>query len=391
MKLPSRRAVLQGAAFAGAPAVLRGRFPLFTPFYTEYSARAIQLMAEAPVVDLLNQFRIPDYSEKPPRPERWLNQPESFTAADAATYQESGIQVFALGAAVPDYQEGLRFFARWNGFLAARSHLLRRITSVDEVARLRPEGRIGILLSMQDSTHFRGPDDVNEFFVLGQRISQLTYNFNNRIGSGFLEQRDGGLSIFGLSILKRMEQVGMGVDLSHCGDQTTLDALEAAQKPALFTHATCRSLVPGHLRAKTDEAIRKLAKTGGLMGINFIRFLVRNREPVNLTHLLDHFDYVRKLVGVEHLAVGSDLDVLGNGGPQEGGLRLESQPNFDRYRYHVETAGQLAINGLNHAKRLFDLTEGLLARGYTEAEVKLILGENAVRVLGQIWPSRNQS
>jgi membrane dipeptidase len=231
MNLPSRRAVLQGAAFAGAPAVLCGRFPLFVPSHIEYSARAIQLMAETPVMDLLNQFRFPDYSEKPPRLERWLNQPESFTVADAVTYQESGIQVFALGAVAPDYLERLRFFAKWNGFLAARSHVLRRVTSVDDVARLRPEGHIGILLSMQDSTHFRGPDDVNEFFALGQRISQLTYNFNNRIGSGFLEQRDGGLSVFGFSILKRMEQVGMGVDLSHCGDQTTLDALEAAQKP----------------------------------------------------------------------------------------------------------------------------------------------------------------
>jgi membrane dipeptidase len=123
-------------------------------------------MAETPVMDLLNQFRFPDYSEKPPRLERWLNQPESFTVADAVTYQESGIQVFALGAAAPDYLERLRFFAKWNGFLAARSHVLRRVTSVDDVARLRPEGHIGILLSMQDSTHFRGPDDVNEFFAL---------------------------------------------------------------------------------------------------------------------------------------------------------------------------------------------------------------------------------
>jgi membrane dipeptidase len=381
-----RRTVLNWAAVLGAPAVLRGRFQLFAQSSAEYSARAIQLVAETTVVDLLNQFRFADYSEKPPKSELWLNKPGSFTPADAATYQGSGINVFALGQAAPDYQEGLRFFAKWNGFIAGYSDLLMRIDDARGFARVRNQKKIGIMLTMQDSTHFRSPADVDEFFALGQRISQLTYNFNNRIGSGFLEQRDGGLSVFGLSIMNRMEKVGMGVDLSHCADQTTLDALEAATKPALFTHATCRTLVQGHLRAKSDEAIRKLAKTGGIMGIAFIRFLVRDREPVGIANVLDHFDYVRKLVGVEHLAVGSDLDVMGLGNPiGGGGFRPDSQPNFDRYRYHVEKPELVATNGLDHPKRMFDLTEGLIARGYSDADIKMILGGNAARVLGSIW------
>jgi membrane dipeptidase len=385
--LLSRRTALKGAALAGASAVLRGRFQLFAQSRAEYSARAIELVAESTVVDLLNQFRFPDYSEKPPNKlELWLNKPASFTAADAATYQSSGINVFALGEGASDYQDGLRFFARWNGFLAARSDVLLRIDGARDFARVRNDKKIGVMLTMQESTHFRGPDDVDEFFALGQRISQLTYNFNNRIGSGFLEQRDGGLSVFGLSIMERMEKVGMGVDLSHCGDQTTLDALEAAKRPALFTHATCRALNEGHLRAKTDEAIRKLAKTGGIMGIAFIRFLVRDREPVTLADVLDHFDYIRKLVGVEYLAVGSDLDVVGNGNAIGGdGKGPESQPNFDRYRYHVEKPQRVATTGLDHPKRIFDLMEGLIARGYSDSDIKMILGGNAVRVLGKIW------
>jgi membrane dipeptidase len=386
-ELFSRRTVLHRAAWFGASAVLRGRFQLFAQSKVEYSARAIQLVAETTVVDLLNQFRFPDYSEKPAdKLEYWLTKPGSFTASDAVTYQSSGINVFALGEGVSDYQDGLRFFAKWNGFLAAYSDWLLRIDDARDFARVRTDKKIGIMLTMQESTHFRNPDDVDEFFALGQRISQLTYNFNNRIGSGFLEQRDGGLSVFGLSIMERMEKVGMGVDLSHCGDQTTLDALEAAKQPALFTHATCRALNQGHLRAKTDEAIRKLAKTGGIMGIAFIRFLVRDREPVTLANVLDHFDYVRKLVGVEYLAVGSDLDVVGNGNTIGGsGKGPEGQANFDRYRYHVEKPQRVATSGLDHPKRIFDLTEGLIARGYSDADIKLILGGNAVRVLGKIW------
>ncbi len=379
--------MLGRVALVGASAVLRGRFQLFAQSRAEYSAHAIQLVAETTVVDLLSQFRFPDYTEKPPdKLELWLNKPGSFTAADAAPYQSSGVNVFSLGDAASDYQDGLRFFAKWNGFLAAYSDLLLRIDDARDFTRVRNDKKIGIMLTMQESTHFRSPDDVEEFFALGQRISQLTYNFNNRIGSGFLEQRDGGLSVFGLSIMQRMEKVGMGVDLSHCGDQTTLDALDAAKQPALFTHATCRALNEGHLRAKTDEAIRKLAKTGGIMGIAFIRFLVRDREPVTLANVLDHFDYVRKLVGVEHLAVGSDLDIMGNGNTIGGsGKGPESQPNFERYRYHVEKPQRVATTGLDHPKRIFDLTEGLIARGYSDADIKMILGGNAVRVLGKIW------
>ena len=385
MNRPSRRTVLRCAAWAAAPAVLRGRFQLFAQSNAEYSARAIKLIAETTVVDLLNQFRFADYSQRPPKSELWLNKPGSFTAADAAAYQSSGINVFALGSGATDYQEGLRFFARWNGFLAAYSDWLLRIDNARDFDRVRADRKIGIMLTLQDSTHFRGPDDVDEFFALGQRISQLTYNFNNRIGSGFLEQRDGGLSVFGLSIMKRMEKAGMAVDLSHCADQTTLDALEAATKPALFTHATCRALIAGHMRAKSDEAIRKLAKTGGIMGIDFIRFMVRDREPVNTADVLDHFDYIRKLVGVEYLAVGSDLDLVGNGNPIGGGFRPESQPNFDRYRYHVDKPEHVGTTGLDHPKRMFDLTEGLIARGYGDADIKMILGGNAVRVLSKVW------
>jgi membrane dipeptidase len=115
--------------------------------------------------------------------------------------------------------------------------------------------------------------------------------------------------------------------------------------------------------------------------------MVRDQEPVTLANVLDHFDYVRKLVGVEHLAVGSDMDVLGVANPiGGGGFRPESQPNFDRYKFHVDKAEHLGANGLDHPKRIFDLTEGLISRGYSNADIRMILGGNAARVLGKIWP-----
>jgi membrane dipeptidase len=381
MSILTRRSALTGISAA----ILSSRVRLFGE--SKYSTRAIRLVEETPVVDLLDQFRFQDFKDKPPKIDRWLDNPSTFTKADAEEYLKSGINVFCLGAGAQDYEAGLRFFARWNGFLAAHPDLVLRVTSTADIERAHQTHRIGVMITLQDSTHFRTPRDVDEFFGLGQRISQLTYNFNNRIGSGFLERRDGGLSIFGASIMKRMEEVGMAVDVSHCADQTTLDALEAATKPVIFTHATCRALIPSLTRAKTEDAIRKMAKTGGVMGIDFIRFMVRDREPVGIEDVLDHFDYTRKLVGVEHLAIGSDLDLVGNGNPVGGGgFDPSTQPNFARYGYHVDKPDHVAVTGLDHSKRMFDLADGLIRRGYSDADIRAIFGSNATRVFNAIWP-----
>jgi len=383
----SRRTALGrlGVTLVAAPAILRGRFRVFTGAATEYSARCIKLMEESIVVDLLNQFRFQDFAEKPPRIERWLKEPGALSAADADIYRGSRMTAVALGHSPADYDEGIRFFADWNGLLAGYSDWFTRIDDASDFARAKAAKKLGIMITFQNSQHFRRADDVNTFWGLGQRISQLTYNMNNGIGSGFLEQRDGGLSMFGLSIVERMNQVGMAVDLSHCADQTTMDGIAASKRPVVFTHANCRALAPSLTRLKTDEAIRGMAKTGGVMGVAFIRFMVREQEPVTIEHVLDHVDYAAKLVGVEHVAVGSDLDMVGNPNPIGGGMDPKKQPNFDRYHFHTDSAGKLTITGLDHPKRMFDLTEGLIRRRYNDADITGIIGGNAVRVLTRIW------
>ena len=128
-----------------------------------------------------------------------------------------------------------------------------------------------------------------------------------------------------------------------------------------------------------------MAKSGGVMGVSFIRFMVREEEPVTIDNVLDHVDHIAKLVGVEHVAVGSDVDMVGNPNPMNGGNDPRTQPNFSRYKFHVDSAGKLTVAGLDHPKRMFDLTEGLIRRGYKDADIAGILGANAVRVLTDIW------
>jgi membrane dipeptidase len=377
-----------GAALLGAPAVLRGRFQVFGQQAPTYSARAIRLVQETTVIDMLNQFRFPDFAEKPPKSQQWMNRADSFRESDWEVYRSSGIDVFGLGHGVGSYDDGIRFFADWNGFIAQYDQWFMRIDDVRDLDRLARSGRVGIILTFQGSDHFRTTQDVATFHALGQRVSQLTYNYQNRLGSGFLETRDGGLTVFGADIVGRMNDVGMAVDLSHCGDSTTLDGIAASRKAVIFSHASCRALAPEHARCKTDEMIRGLARTGGVMGIPFLRMMIRAEEPVTIDHVIDHFDHVARLVGIEHVGVGSDMDIVGNPNPVNGEPMRET-PNWDRYRLHKDEKGQwmLTIRGLDHPRRTFDLTEAFIRRGYSDEHIRLVLGGNWRRALGVIQAS----
>lgn len=380
-----RSLAMAGVALAGAPAILRGRYRLFGAQLPAYSARAVRLVEDSLVIDMLNQFRFPDFKDRPPLSQRWLQRAASFGEADWETYRTSGIDVFALGHGVNTYEEAIRYYADWNSFLAQYDQWFMRIDDVRDLERVQGSGRIGILLTYQNSDHFRTAQDVETFHALGQRLSQLTYNYQNRIGSGFLETTDSGLSVFGDEIVARMNAVGMAVDVSHCADRTTMDAITASKKPVVFSHASARALAPDHLRCKTDEAIRGMARTGGVMGIPFLRMMIRADEPVTVDHVVDHFDHVAKLVGIEHVGVGSDMDVVGNPNPVNGEPMRET-PNWDRYRLHKDEKGQwmLTIKGLDHPRRMFDLTEGFIRRGFSDANIRLMLGGNWKRAMGAI-------
>ena len=383
-KKVSRRDLLRSAAAAvvgviAAPMINRGRFQLFANSSAEYSAKAIELVGRATVIDMLCPLTL-DFGKNG----KWMADPESFTAADFQPYKDSGINIIhpAIGLGGPNaYETALRWFAAWNGFIANNDQFMIRIDSAADLDRVKKSGKLGILLGLQNSDHFRTPADVDFFRALGQRVSQLTYNARNLIGNGSTERRDEGISDFGVAIIERMNAVGMAVDVSHCGDRTTLDAFEISKKPVLITHSNCRVLANGHPRDKSDEAIKKVGETGSVMGITGVRMFVKADEPTTIEHVLDHYDHVRKLIGPEHLGVGSDIDLYGyDAMPPELNKQLRAG-----YKGSYGFREKIDIEGLNHPKRMFDLTEGLIRRKYSDKDIEGILGENFKRVLPQTW------
>ena len=305
----SRRSVLKGAALSlGAPMINRGRFSLFAQSETEYAARTVDLVRRSTVIDMLGLLTL-DYSKLLV----WEGDPGRFGQADFVRLRDSGTTVFhpAVGYIAGDiYTESWRDIIGWNAFTAAHREQFQRIERVAHFKQAKALGKIGILIGQQNSAHFRTVEDVDRFYDLGQRVSQLTYS-GNRIGGGSSDPRDSGLSKYGIQIVERMNHVGMAVDISHCGDRTTMNAIEASRKPVFITHSNCRALVPSCARCKTDEAIKHMAATGGVMGITMVRSFVRSAGPVTIEHVLDHFDHLTRLVGVEHAGIGSDVDLDG--------------------------------------------------------------------------------
>lgn len=377
--LVSRRQVLgavaAGAAGLSSPMISLGRYASLAGSPRKYSARTLELVDASRNVDLKHALTL-----HPTVLKAWLTQPDAFGAEERALFRSTKLKFMQTTLeTVPDT---LLDFAWHNGFVASHGDLFYRVNGSADLTRAADETRIGIIFGCENSEHFGTLDDVDRYFALGQRVSQLTYNSQNRLGSGSTDRVDGGLSDYGVAIVERMNKVGMAVDLSHCGPRTTLDAIAASRLPVLFTHATCRALNLSHPRTKSDEAIRKLAAGGGVMGIAFLRVFARDREPTTIEHVLDHFDHVARLVGVEHLAIGSDIGPYGYDSlPRE--LVAASKANLKPGSYAFREKDD--VEGLNHPARLYDLVEGLVRRKYPDRDIVAILGGNAVRVLGAAW------
>lgn len=352
---------LAGAALLSAPMINRGRFALYAG-QREYSRRAVDLVRESVVIDMLGLITL-DWNKL----YYWQASADHFRRADYEKLINSGITVFnpAVDLNSPDPFNASREWMRdWNVFLDSHPKELMRVDKVADFATAKEKRRTGIILGFQNADHFRKIEDVQYFYSLGQRVSQLTYNSANMIGCGCTEPRDTGLTDFGVEVIKEMNRLGMAVDVSHSGDITTREAIDVSTKPILITHSNCRGLNP-HPRCKTDDAIRRLAARGGVFGITGIRRFVSSREPTTVDDMLDHFDYAVRLCGVEHVGIGSDNDL-------DGRDRLGTKIRMD-------------IDGLDQPQRIFELTEGLVRRRYTDSDIRLILGGNFLRALRDIW------
>lgn len=376
LPMVSRRALLgAGAAVAaGFPMVNFGQFRLEAASTQSYSRRAIDLVRSSLVIDMLGVLKIDDRSGFYGAP---------LAPRDEADFRASGITGFhhSIELSGPNArEETLQWIALSQGYIARAPHLFTLIDKAADLDRAKREGKAAVILGLQNSQHFRTVEDVQLFHWIGQRCSQLTYNEQNLLGSGSTERVDGGLSDYGVAIVAAMNKVGMLVDVSHSGDRTTLDAIVASTKPIAFTHSNCRALV-NHPRLKTDEAIRALAAKGGVMGITGVRMFVSAKEPTAVPQIVDHIDHVVKLVGIDYVGIGSDSDLNGYDDlPRDLTDQMKSA-----YKSSYGFRDRIDTDGFDHPRKIYDLTEELIRRKYSDNEISAILGGNFRRLLATVW------
>jgi len=343
----------------------------------EFSPRVNRIVERAVVIDMLSPLML-DL-----RPESYAGK---LTDEQAAMFRASAVTAFhnSIGVGGPTaYDDGLQFLAGWNGFVARNGHVFTLVDTVEDIERAKAAKKVAVIMGLQNAEQFRQVSDVLAFRQMGLRCAQLTYNTQNLLGSGSTERVDGGVSDYGAQIIREMNRLGVLVDVSHCGDRTTLDAIDISSGPIAITHSNCRAL-NNHPRLKSDEAIRKLASKGGVIGITGVRNFVKDSEPTSVEDVVNHIDHVVKLVGIDHVGIGTDSDLLGYDRLPVDMYRMIKSGYKSSYAFR----DKIDTDGFNNPDKMFSLTDALLRRGYSEANITAVLGGNFRRLLGTAWSAK---
>jgi membrane dipeptidase len=266
-----------------------------------------------------------------------------------------------------------------DAFLIVRRHA--------DLARAKRENKIGIMFGFQYTSFFEAdPERVDIFRRLGVRIMQLTYNNRSIFGDGCLEPGNAGLSKAGISLVKKMNAIGVAVDLSHSGYRTTSEGIAASTKPVLITHAGCAA-VYAHPRNKPDEILKSLADRGGYFGVYLMPYVVASPTIPTREHVLDHIVHAINVCGSDHVGIGSD------GSIEKTILTSEQKATFDKDIARRKELGIGApgedrypyVPDLNGPDHMEVIASELAKRGQPSPVIEKVLGANFQRVIGDIW------
>ena len=254
------------------------------------------------------------------------------------------------------------------------------IETASDIELARKEHKIGVIFGFQSPTP--AGTNFSHWSILkklGLRICALAYNEPNPLADGCMEPANRGLTFFGHQAVREMNRQGILIDLSHVGEKSSLEALDISRLPCIFSHSNAAAVTPTTRRNLTDEQIQLCAAKGGVIGLSGHAFLCHSTEGVQptLEDYMDHFLYVAKLVGPEHIGVGSDM--------------------FEYYtKFYWENKTKLLYDSpwmfetvnnqdLHNVDQYINITRGLVAVGFSDQDIKNILGLNYLRVFQQVW------
>ncbi|MBK8034805.1 MAG: dipeptidase [Chloroflexi bacterium] len=261
------------------------------------------------------------------------------------------------------------------------SEIAQLVRSVDDIHAAKTAGKTGFILRFQDTTPLADKLHLLRVYrALGVRIIQLTYNFENLVGFGCQAPEDRGLTEFGRQVVSEMNRLGILIDLSHCGARTTLEAIDHSEKPVAITHSNAAAQFP-HPRNKSDEAIKACAARGGVIGaVSFPAMLTPNL-PATLDDYVDTINYLVEVAGIDHVGIGPDL--MEEMPAEVVAIVLKGLP-VDAVNFMKSIP---PVQGFASAADMPNITERLLARGYSAADTQKIMGGNWLRLYAEVWES----
>ena len=278
------------------------------------------------------------------------------------------------------FQATMDNIARWKHWFAEHGDLLLQVHEVADIARAKRDGKTGIILGFQNVSAFEDRlGSIALFKALGVGIVQIAYNTQNLVGTGCYESRDGGLSDFGREVIGEMNRVGILCDLSHVGPKTSEDVIRASTKPVCYSHCLPAGL-KAHPRNKSDAELKFIVEHGGFVGVTMFPPFLKQGTAATVDDYVAAIDYVIGRVGEEHVGIGTDF------------TQGHDQAFFDWITRDKGYARQLTqfgeiINpaGMRTIADFPNLTQAMARAGWPEGRIRRVLGENWLRVLGEVW------
>jgi membrane dipeptidase len=288
----------------------------------------------------------------------------------------------------------MRALEAWRDAFAKPETRYVKVLKAADLEGAKRERKFGVILSCQDaaildsstaSVNDYNIQNLKRYHELGLRVLQLTHNERNGLGDSFREKTNAGLSRLGEKVVAAMNELRMIIDVSHCGDTTTDEAIKLSKQPCAITHAGCRALYPT-LRNKTDAQIRAVSERGGIFGVFNMSLWLTTRPTTSVDDVVAHLDHAVKVGGIDHVTFGSDGPVLVNPTPEDQqlkGMRGYAErnlglPGAERIPNHV------LVRELNSPRRLYVLADALSRKGYKADGIEKIIGGNFVRFLREV-------
>lgn len=289
-------------------------------------------------------------------------------------WRQAGVGYLSINVgfdAVP-WSTTIKAIADYTREIEARSDVVLCAT-VDDILAARRAGKMALTYDIEGMGALNGDLSMVEiYYRLGVRQMLIAYNLNNDAGGGCHDD-DKGLTDFGRAVIAEMNRVGMVVDCAHSGICSGLEAMRLSTRPCIFSHANARAL-QNHERNITDEQIKAVAKTGGVVGVNGLsRFLAPG--SAKLETMAAHIDYIAKLVGPTHVGIGLDCDPTTDGGtpPYDKRFWPTRQYPADQVTSFVQPADLQRLPGL------------LRGMGYKDPDIEAIMGGNFMRIAKEVW------